>query len=52
MYPTFDLRAWRKRRTKLQFGRTPIHSGRTNNKPQFHFGRTECPVVSSVRRTI
>jgi hypothetical protein len=31
--------------TKQQFGRT-------NNKPQFHLGRTECPVVSSVRRTI
>jgi hypothetical protein len=38
--------------TKLQLGRTPIHSGRTNNKPQFHLGRTECPVVSSLRRTI
>jgi hypothetical protein len=37
---------------RLQFGRTPIHSGRTNNKPQFHLGRTECPVVSSLRRTI
>jgi hypothetical protein len=24
----------------------------TNNKPQFHLGRTECPVVSSLRRTI
>ena len=43
----FDLR-----RTKLQLGRTPIHSGRTNNKPQFHLGRTECPVVSSLRRII
>jgi hypothetical protein len=43
----FDLR-----RTKLQFVRTPIHSGRTNNKPQFHFCRTEYPVASSLRRTI
>jgi hypothetical protein len=37
---------------KLQFGRTPILSGRTNNKPQFHLGRTKCLVVSSLRRTI
>jgi hypothetical protein len=29
-----------------------MHWGRTNNKPQFHFGRTECPEVSSLRRTI
>jgi hypothetical protein len=36
---------------KLELGQTPIHSGRTNNKPQFHLGRTECPVVSSPRRT-
>jgi hypothetical protein len=43
----FDL-CW----TKLQFGLTPIHSGRTNNKPQFHLGQTECLVVSSLRRTI
>ena len=35
-----------------QSRRIPIHLGRTNNKPQFHLGRTECPVVSSVRRTI
>jgi hypothetical protein len=48
----FDLRTWRKRRTNLQFGRTSIHLGWTNNKSQFHFGRTECLVVSSLRRTI
>ena len=34
----FDLRC-----TKLQLGWTPLHSGRTNNKPQFHLGRTGCP---------
>jgi hypothetical protein len=43
----FDWR-WK----KLQLGRTPLHSGRTNKKSQFHFGREECPVVSSLRRTI
>jgi hypothetical protein len=43
----FDLR-W----TKLQSGRTQIHSGRTNNKPQFHLRQTECPVVFFLRRTI
>jgi hypothetical protein len=26
--------SWRKRRTKLQFGWTPIHSGQTKNKPR------------------
>jgi hypothetical protein len=41
------------RLTSLQFWtrvhfETPSHSGRTNNKSQFH----ECPVVSSLRRTI
>jgi hypothetical protein len=35
------------RQTKPQFD-----SGQTNNNPQFHFGRTECPVISSLRRTI
>jgi hypothetical protein len=29
-----------------------MHSGQTNNKPQFHLGRTECPVVSSLRWTM
>jgi hypothetical protein len=37
---------------KLQLGRAPIHSGRTNNKPHFLLGRAECPVVSSLRRTM
>jgi hypothetical protein len=41
-------------RTKLQFGLTPIHLrvGQTLIKPQFHLVRTECLVVSSLRRTI
>jgi hypothetical protein len=34
------------------FGRTPIHLGPTNNKPQFYLGRIECPAVSSLRQTI
>ena len=40
------------RQTKLKFRRTLIHLGRTNRNPQFCFGRTECPVLFSLRRTI